>query len=70
MHSLYDGENIYSRRENAVFMKRLKVAQDSCEGNSAMMRFIVLHRVRDNGKLLQYLNVSQHNNGAFIILLQ
>lgn len=26
MHSLYDGENIYSRRENAIFIKQVKIA--------------------------------------------
>lgn len=46
MHSLYDGENIYSRRENAIFMEQVKMAQHSCEAISLAfgeMRFIVLH---------------------------
>lgn len=47
MHSLYDGENIYSRRKNAIFMEQLKIMQPSMRGKcavcSAMMRFIVLY---------------------------
>lgn len=31
MHSLHDGENIYSRRENVIFMEQVKIAQHSCE---------------------------------------
>lgn len=29
MHSLYDGENIYRRCENVIFMERLKIVKPS-----------------------------------------
>jgi hypothetical protein len=38
MHSLYDGENIYSWREIAIFMNRLKIARLFMRGAHNILR--------------------------------